>query len=117
MWHNSVPRRPTVGERGLGCASRFAVERIEFNPQIRDCASRFRTPLPNTRRGGFVDTGMAATVHPQTQQLELAHVLLLDIAGSSSLPASQQRVLLENLQEFVRRTSEFGRARAKDQIS
>src|ERR1035438_891458 len=60
---------------------------------------------------------MAATVQPQTQQLELAHVLFLDIAGSSSLPASEHRVLLQNLQEFVNRTSELGRARAKDEIS
>jgi serine/threonine protein kinase len=59
---------------------------------------------------------MAAIIQPQTQQLELAHVLLLDVAGSSSLPPTQQRVLLENLLEFVRRTSEFGKARARDQI-
>jgi serine/threonine protein kinase len=51
------------------------------------------------------------------QQDELAHGLFLDIAGSSSLPVSQQRVLLENLQEFVHRTREFGRERAKDQIT
>jgi|HubBroStandDraft_1064217.scaffolds.fasta_scaffold01157_3 serine/threonine protein kinase/class 3 adenylate cyclase len=60
---------------------------------------------------------MAATVQPQTQQLELAYVLLLDIADSSSLPASQQSGRLENLQELVRRTSEFGRAQARDQIA
>ena len=60
---------------------------------------------------------MAATLQPQTQQLELAHVLVLDIAGSSSLPVAEQRVLLENLQEFVHRTREFGRARAQDQIT
>jgi serine/threonine protein kinase len=60
---------------------------------------------------------MAATVQPQMQQLELAHVLFLDIAGSSSLPVAEQHVLLQNLREFVDRTSEFGRARAKDQIT
>jgi serine/threonine protein kinase len=59
---------------------------------------------------------MAATVQPQTEQLELAHALFLDIAGSSSLPASEHHVLLQNLREFVHRTSEFGKARAKDQI-
>jgi serine/threonine protein kinase len=60
---------------------------------------------------------MAATLQPQTQQLELAHVLFLDVAGSSSLPAAQQGALLENLQEFVHGTREFGRARARDQIT
>jgi serine/threonine protein kinase len=59
---------------------------------------------------------MAAVVQPQTQQLELAHVLFLDIAGSSSLPASEQDVLMRNLEEIVHRTSEFGRARANDQV-
>ncbi len=58
---------------------------------------------------------MAATVQPQ--QLELAYVLFLDVAGSSSLPASQQGILLENLQEFIHRTREFGRAQAKNQIT
>ncbi len=51
---------------------------------------------------------MAAVVQPQTQQLELAHVLFLDIAGSSSLPASEQTALLQKLREFVHSTSEFG---------
>lgn len=60
---------------------------------------------------------MAATVQPQTQQLELAHVLFLDVAGFSSLPASQQRVALQDLQECVHRTSEFGKAQSKDQIT
>jgi serine/threonine protein kinase len=60
---------------------------------------------------------MAATLQPQTQQLELAHVLVLDVAGSSSLPLAQQGALLENLQEFVHCTREFGRAQAKDQIT
>ena len=60
---------------------------------------------------------MAAIVPPQAQQLELAHVLCLDLAGSSSLSASQQRAALQNLQEVVQSTSEFGRARALGQIS
>jgi serine/threonine protein kinase len=59
---------------------------------------------------------MAAVVQPQTQQLELAHVLFLDSAGSSALPASEQDALVRNLEEVVQRTSEFGRARANDQV-
>ena len=60
---------------------------------------------------------MAAALQPQTQQLELAHVLVVDIAGCSSLPVSQQGALLENLQEFVHCSREFGRARAQEQIT
>jgi serine/threonine protein kinase len=59
---------------------------------------------------------MAAIVPPQAQQLELAHVLCLGVDGSASLPASQQRAALQNLQEFMESTSEFARARARDQI-
>jgi serine/threonine protein kinase len=59
---------------------------------------------------------MAATVQPQTRQFELAHVLVLDLADASSLPASRHRVQLDDLQEFVRRTSKFSGALAKDPI-
>src|SRR5258708_11962674 len=78
-------------------------------------ASRFCTP-PRSAADQW-GSGMAATLQPLTQQLELAHVLVLDIAGSSSLPLAQQGALLENLQEFVHCTREFGRAQAKDQIT
>lgn len=60
---------------------------------------------------------MAAIVPPQAQQLELAHVLFLDVADSSSLSASQHHAALQNLQEFIERTSEFCKARARDQIT
>jgi serine/threonine protein kinase len=56
---------------------------------------------------------MAAMVQPQTQ-LELAHVLFLDTAGSSPAPSSQPRVILRDL---VHHASEFDKARAKDQIA
>src|ERR1039458_538422 len=68
-------------------------------------------------RQSLWDTCMAAMVQPLTQQLELAHILFLDIAASSSLPASQQREMQHYLQEFVRRTGEVARARARDQIT
>src|ERR1035441_2955326 len=59
---------------------------------------------------------MAAVVEPQTQQLELAHVLFLDIAGSSELPASEQDALVRSLEEVLHHTSEFARARGNDQV-
>jgi serine/threonine protein kinase len=59
---------------------------------------------------------MAAIVRPQTQQLELAHVLFMDIVGYSLLPMSEQRGLLQRLQECVRGTREFDKAQTKDQI-
>jgi len=40
-------------------------------------------------------------------QLEIAHVLFTDIVGYSKLPITQQRALVERLNEIVRGTDEF----------
>jgi class 3 adenylate cyclase len=55
---------------------------------------------------------MAAT-HPDPR-LETAHVLFMDVVGYSMLPMETQRGFLEELQELVRLTPEFGRALAAD---
>src|SRR5262245_53403877 len=49
---------------------------------------------------------MAAEVKKEIQ-LEIAHVLFTDIVGYSKLPISQQRALVELLNEIVRGTDEF----------
>src|SRR5438270_1848120 len=49
-----------------------------------------------------------------TPQLETAHVLMVDIVGYSTQDMEAQRRLLEELQELVRRTAEFGRASASE---
>ena len=54
-----------------------------------------------------------ATPQPEPQ-LETAHVLFLDLVGYSALPMQNQRRVLEELQELVRRTPEFARALAQD---
>jgi class 3 adenylate cyclase len=55
---------------------------------------------------------MASTEH--TPHLETAHVLFIDIVGYSTQAMDAQRRLLEELQEFVRLTPEFGRAVASE---
>ena len=42
-------------------------------------------------------------------ELELAHVLFIDIVGYSKLLISDQRALLETLNQIVRNTEEFQR--------
>jgi TolB-like protein/Flp pilus assembly protein TadD/class 3 adenylate cyclase len=49
---------------------------------------------------------MAAEVKKEIQ-LEIAHVLFTDIVGYSKLPITQQRALIERLNEIVRGTDEF----------
>jgi class 3 adenylate cyclase len=51
-----------------------------------------------------------------SQVLEMAHVLFLDIVGFSSLPMSEEREILRDLQQAVLATSEFARARLTNQL-
>lgn len=54
----------------------------------------------------------------QTQApiLEIAHVLFMDIVSYSKLPMDQQQDVLCQLQGAVRKTAEFSRAEANDQL-
>ena len=54
--------------------------------------------------------------HPQAPPMEIAHVLCADVVGYSQLPMDEQQRLLRTLQDVVRQTSEFVRARAHDQL-
>ena len=49
---------------------------------------------------------MAAEIKKEIQ-LEIAHVLFIDIVGYSKLPINQQRASVERLNEIVRGTDEF----------
>jgi serine/threonine protein kinase/class 3 adenylate cyclase len=50
------------------------------------------------------------------QQLELGHVLFIEIVGNGSASRSDQRKGVEHLQELVRSTVEFNKAYARDEI-
>ena len=49
-------------------------------------------------------------------QLEVAHVLFMDIVSYSKLPMDQQQRVVKILQEAVRSTSDFRRAQEKEQL-
>jgi eukaryotic-like serine/threonine-protein kinase len=53
---------------------------------------------------------------PATPSLEMAHVLFLDIVAYSRLRMDQQQRVIHDLQEAVRRTPEFARAQASDEL-
>jgi serine/threonine protein kinase len=59
---------------------------------------------------------MAATVRTQAPQLELGHVLFIEIAGNCSPSTSDQHVALEHLQELLLSTVEFNKAYAREQL-
>ena len=49
-------------------------------------------------------------------QLEIAHVLFIDIVGYSKLPINRQSELLQQLNQIVRATEQFRRAEAADKL-
>jgi class 3 adenylate cyclase/TolB-like protein/Tfp pilus assembly protein PilF len=51
-----------------------------------------------------------------TPELEIAHVLFIDIVGYSKLPMDHQREQVEALQQVTVSTSEFTRARSQEQL-
>ena len=59
---------------------------------------------------------MAATPRTQAPQLELGHVLFIEIVGNGSLSTSDQHKALEHLQELVRGTVEFKKAYRRNQM-
>src|ERR1700694_1727038 len=59
---------------------------------------------------------MAATLRTQAPQLQLGHVLFIEILGNGSLSTSDQHKALEHLQELVRGTVEFKKAYRSNQM-
>src|ERR1700730_4776492 len=59
---------------------------------------------------------MAATLRTQAPQLEVGHVLFIEIVGNDAVSTSDPRNGLERLQELVSRTVEFNRAYAREQL-
>jgi class 3 adenylate cyclase len=51
-----------------------------------------------------------------TPELEIAHVLFIDIVGYSKLPMDHQREQVEELQQVTSSTAEFARAKSQDQL-
>jgi len=58
---------------------------------------------------------MSAEVKKEIE-LELAHVLFIDIVGYSKVPIYAQRALLETLNQIVRSTEQFHKAEATGQL-
>src|SRR5947199_9405203 len=52
----------------------------------------------------------------QDGQLEIAHVLFIDIVGYSKLTINRQSELLQRLNQIVRATEQFRRAEAADKL-
>ena len=58
---------------------------------------------------------MAAEVKKEIQ-LEIAHVLFIDIVGYSRLSINEQRAVVDELTQIVRATEQFQKAEAADRL-
>lgn len=55
-------------------------------------------------------------MNPDNVQLEIAHVLFIDIVGYSKLLTNEQRERLQELNRIVRETEQFRAAEANDKL-
>ena len=58
---------------------------------------------------------MAAEIKKEIQ-LEIAHVLFIDIVGYSKLSINEQRGAIDELTQIVRATEQFQKAEASDRL-
>ena len=93
---------------------RAELQRLKRDTELGKAA----TSSPDTRRitdsspspePAVADSGSSRT-------LEMAHVLFTDIVAYSRLPMDEQEQVLRQLQDTVRATAEFVKARASDQL-
>lgn len=73
-------------------------------------------PPPRSISSAAAQSSAAPEGERQDQSMELAHVLFTDIVAYSKLPIDYQTRVLRQLQEIVRGTAAFTRARAKGQL-
>ena len=59
---------------------------------------------------------MAAPEAPANFELEIAHVLFIDVVGYSKLLINEQREILDELNQVVRGTEQFRSAEAAGKI-
>src|SRR5579872_6055087 len=95
--------------------------RAEFQRLKRDTElEKAATSSPDTRR--ITDSSPSPSPDPAVadagsgRTLEMAHVLFTDIVAYSRLPMDEQEEMLRQLQDTVRATAEFVKARASDQL-
>jgi serine/threonine protein kinase/TolB-like protein/Tfp pilus assembly protein PilF len=80
-------------------------------------AAEMRSDLARLKRDSESGKATAAAKESRSgPQLELAHVLFIDIVGYSRMPMDQQGQVLQRLQQTVQGTSEFARTQAGDQL-
>jgi serine/threonine protein kinase len=101
------PAKRPPRARELGDALARALTSRQLSDQGAAQASTSSRPPPGDASPQF---------QTQTLNLEIAHVLFMDLVGYSKLPMDQQTQFLHQLQRIVSETTEFSRAQANEQL-
>ncbi|MFN0172912.1 MAG: protein kinase domain-containing protein [Bryobacteraceae bacterium] len=103
-----VPEHPRSLRPDLsGTASRLILEALAFSQERRPADAR-----------RFVDElARALTPAVRNDDLEIAHVLFMDIVGYSKLPMDQQKEVQSRLQRVVQSSDEYRKGLAGDRLT
>jgi serine/threonine protein kinase len=103
--------RPTVSSK----AQELILKALSYDPAARPQRARdFGESLAEALTAASESAGSAeALAEPD---LELAHVLTIDLMGSSTLPTEQQNSVLRRVLGIVNNTEAFTRAKAANQL-
>jgi len=103
--------RPAIPDK----AQELILKALSYEPAARPQRARdFGESLAET-----LTATPESAAHSETsaeQDLELAHVLTIDLMGSSMLPTEQQNSVLRRVQGIVNSAESFNRARAANQL-
>ena len=89
-------------------------------PTVHDLAAQLRrcggtTSGARQTRGTFTRTEAAAR-EEQERHLEIAHVLFIDVVGYSKLLVGEQREVVDELNQIVRKTNQFHKSEAEGKL-
>lgn len=118
---DSILHKQAVPARELNPRISPALEQVIEKALEKDPGKRFpsaeemRLALENTRLSAAGPVGPYA-IPSAAPEMEIAHVLFMDIVGYSKLAMDEQQRELRQLQKLVRATPEFERAKTEDQL-
>ncbi|MHB8412311.1 MAG: protein kinase domain-containing protein [Candidatus Acidiferrales bacterium] len=115
--HQTPPRPSELSRNVSPSLETIILKALDKDPERRyQSARELRVDLERTTAA--LPTSRADVAHESVTapQLEIAHVLFMDIVAYSRLPMDQQQRTLRTLQDLVRGTSEFARAEARQEL-
>src|SRR4029077_4445850 len=117
-WNQSLRRSPNSNRALLRLTSKWTIQQT-----ARNCAEQFSILSPGEKcqsKNGVINLGAPDKMPIQIKneiQLEIAHVLFIDIVGYSKLSINDQHAAVEELTRIVRASEQFLRAEAASRLT